>query len=75
LIFNRQNILIVLAFFYAIIMVNIGKGDYSEEMSDKVQVFGKEGCPYTDKARVGLAGRKVSYDYYDVKYFSNNTWS
>lgn len=36
-------------------------------MSDKVQVFGKEGCPYTDKAREDLAGRKVPYDYHDVK--------
>ncbi|HPZ43029.1 MAG TPA: UXX-star (seleno)protein family 1 [Bacillota bacterium] len=36
-------------------------------MSERVQVFGKEGCPYTERAREDLDSRKVPYDYYDVK--------
>lgn len=37
------------------------------KVSDKVLVYGKEGCPYTTSAMEDLAQRKVSYEYYDVK--------
>ncbi|MCP4350550.1 MAG: glutaredoxin family protein [Desulfobacterales bacterium] len=32
-------------------------------MSDKVKIYGKDGCPYTDKAR----GAYNDHEYFDVK--------
>ena len=35
--------------------------------SDKVLIFGKDACPYTQAARDDYAKRKVPVDYLDVK--------
>jgi glutaredoxin 3 len=35
--------------------------------SDKVLIFGKDACPYTQAARDDYAKRRVSFDYLNVK--------
>ena len=32
-----------------------------------VVIYGKDGCPYTQAARDDYAGRRVAFDYIDVK--------
>lgn len=36
-------------------------------MAEKVQIYGKESCPYTTAARDDYAGRGVEVEYFDVK--------
>ncbi len=32
-----------------------------------VVIYGKDGCPYTQAARDDYAGRRIAFDYIDVK--------
>jgi glutaredoxin len=32
-----------------------------------VQIFGKDGCPYTQNARDHYAGEKIPFQYFNVK--------
>jgi glutaredoxin 3 len=36
-------------------------------VTERVLIFGKEMCPYTDAAREDYARRKVAFEYIDVK--------
>ena len=44
-----------------------GDGKAKPRIKPMVLIFGKENCPYTQRARQDYAARKVPFEYVDVK--------
>lgn len=42
-------------------------GRHAPTIAGMVLIFGKENCPYTQRAREDYAAREVAFDYVDVK--------
>ena len=45
----------------------MGDGRAKPRIKTMVLIFGKENCPYTQRARQDYAARKVPFEYVDVK--------